>query len=139
MNIKRIGNIILEVKDLENSIKFYHEILGMPIKNERRNWVDLGQQSGGVLSLHPASITTSHTDSSKENGILIGLTVGDLSSAMEELFSANVKIFRDIQERQAGKNAVILDPDGYLISLFEPDFSENKDKQTSGYVGFTPE
>ena len=139
MNIKRIGNIILEVKDLENSIKFYHEILGMPIKNERRNWVDLGQQSGGVLSLHPASITTSHTDSSKENGILIGLTVGDLRSAMEELSSANVKIFRDIQERQAGKNAVILDPDGYLISLFEPDFSENKDKQTSGYVGFTPE
>ena len=139
MNIKRIGNIILEVKDLENSIKFYHEILGMPIKNERRNWVDLGQQSGGVLSLHPASITTSHIDSSKENGILIGLTVGDLRSAMEELSSANVKIFRDIQERQAGKNAVILDPDGYLISLFEPDFSENKDKQTSGYVGFTPE
>ena len=138
MNIKRIGNIILEVKDLENSIKFYHEILGMPIKNERRNWVDLGQQSGGVLSLHPASITTSNA-SSKKNGILIGLTVGDLSSAMEELSSANVKIFRDIQERQAGKNAVILDPDGYLISLFEPDFSENKDKQTSGYVGFTPE
>ena len=139
MNIKRIGNIILEVKDLETSITFYHEILGMPIKNERRNWVDLGQQSGGVLSLHPASITTSHTNSSKENGILIGLTVGDLHSAMEELSSANVKIFRDIQERQAGKNAVILDPDGYLISLFEPDFSENKDRQTSGYVGFTPE
>ena len=139
MNIKRIGNIILEVKDLENSIKFYHEILGMPIKNERRNWVDLGQQSGGILSLHPASITTSHTDHSKENGILIGLTVGDLHSAMEELSAAKVEIFRDIQERQAGKNAIILDPDGYLISLFEPDFSDKKDKQTSGYVGFTPE
>ena len=118
MNIKRIGNIILEVKDLENSIKFYHEILGMPIKNERRNWVDLGQQSGGILSLHPASITTSHTGQSKENGILIGLTVGDLNSAMEELSAAKIEIFRDIQERQAGKNAIILDPDGYLISLF---------------------
>ena len=139
MNIKRIGNIILEVKDLENSIKFYHEILGMPIKNERRNWVDLGQQSGGILSLHPASITTSHIGPSKENGILIGLTVGDLHSAMEELSAAKIEIFRDIQERQAGKNAIILDPDGYLISLFEPDFSDNKDKQTSGYVGFTPE
>ena len=139
MNIKRIGNIILEVKDLENSIKFYHEILGMPIKNERRNWVDLGQQSGGVLSLHPASITTSHTSSSKENGILIGLTVGDLNSAIDELSSANIDVYRDVQERQAGKNAIILDPDGYMISLFEPDFSENKDRQTSGYVGFTPE
>ena len=139
MNIKRIGNIILEVKDLEISIKFYHEVLGMPIKNERRNWVDLGQQSGGTLSLHPASITTSHTNSSKENGILIGLTVGDLHSAMDELSAAKIEVFRDVQERQAGKNAVILDPDGYMISLFEPDFSENKDKQTSGYVGFTPE
>jgi lactoylglutathione lyase len=139
MKIKRIGNIILEVKDLDVSIKFYHEILGMPIKNERRNWVDLGQQSGGTLSLHPASITTSGTNSSKENGILIGLTVGDLHSAIDELSSAKIEIFRDVQERQAGKNAVILDPDGYMISLFEPDFSENKDKQTSGYVGFTPE
>ena len=139
MNIKRIGNIILEVKDLDASIKFYHEVLGMPIKNERWNWVDLGQQSGGMLSLHPASITTSHTNSTKENGILIGLTIGDLDSAIEELSAAKIEIFRDIQERQAGKNAVILDPDGYMISLFEPDFSESKDKQTSGYVGFTPE
>ena len=65
MNIKRIGNIILEVKDLDTSIKFYHEVLGMPIKNERRNWVDLGQQSGGVLSLHPASLTTPNTETSK--------------------------------------------------------------------------
>ena len=139
MKIKRIGNIILEVKDLETSIRFYHDVLGMPIKNERRNWVDLGQQSGGTLSLHPASITTSHTNSSKENGILIGLTVGDLDSAMDELSNANVDVYRDVQERQAGKNSIILDPDGYMISLFEPDFSENKDKQTSGYVGFTPE
>ena len=139
MNIKRIGNIILEVKDLDTSIKFYHEILGMPIKNERRNWIDLGRESGGVLSLHPASITTSHSNSSKENGILIGLTVGDLHSALDELNKAKVEIFRDVQERQSGKNAVILDPDGYMISLFEPDFSDSKDKQTSGYVGFTPE
>ena len=138
MNIKRIGNIILEVVDLDASIEFYHKILGMPIKNERRNWIDLGQQSGGILSLHPASITTS-SDTSKENGILIGLTIGDLASAMDELKNSNVQIFREIQERQAGKNAIILDPDGYMISLFEPDFSDQKDKQTTGYVGFTPE
>jgi len=139
MNIKRIGNIILEVNDLDVSVKFYHEVLGMPIKNERRNWVDLGQQSGGVLSLHLASITTSSSEPSKENGILIGLTVGDLKSALDELNNAGVEMFREIKERQVGKNAIILDPDGYMISLFEPDFSENKDKQTTGYVGFTPE
>ena len=138
MNIKRIGNVILAVKDLELSIKFYNETLGMPIKNERRNWVDLGT-TGAVLSLHPASITAPHTGTSIDNGVLNGLTVGDLNSALEELKSKNVKIYRDIQERDAGKNAIVLDPDDYMISLFEPNFSNEKDKQTGGYVGFTPQ
>ena len=138
MNIKRIGNVILAVKDLDTSIKFYNDILGMPIKNERRNWVDLGS-TGAVLSLHPASITAPHSGTSIDNGILIGLTVGDLVSATEELKAKGVKIYRDIQERDAGKNAIVLDPDDYMISLFEPNFSQDKDKQTGGYVGFTPQ
>ena len=138
MNIKRNGNIILAVKDLDLSIKFYHEILGMPIKNERRNWVDLGT-TGAILSLHPASITAPHTGTSIDNGVLIGLTVGDLASAIDELSGKGIKVYRDIQEREAGKNAIVLDPDDYMISLFEPSFSNEKDKQTGGYVGFTPQ
>ena len=138
MNIKRIGNVILAVKDLDTSIKFYNDILGMPIKNERRNWVDLGS-TGAVLSLHPASITAPHSGTSIDNGVLIGLTVGDLNSAIEELREKGVKIYREIQERDAGKNAIVLDPDDYMISLFEPNFSQDKDKQTGGYVGFTPQ
>ena len=138
MNIKRIGNVILAVKDLDASIKFYNETLGMPIKNERRNWVDLGS-TGAILSLHPASITAPHSGTSIDNGVLIGLTVGDLNSAIEELREKGVKIYREIQERDAGKNAIVLDPDDYMISLFEPNFSQEKDKQTGGYVGFTPQ
>ena len=42
MNIKRIGNIILEVKDLDASIKFYHEVLGMPIKNNNKKFKYFG-------------------------------------------------------------------------------------------------
>ena len=138
MNIKRIGNVILAVKDLDTSIKFYNDILGMPIKNERRNWVDLGS-TGAILSLHPASITAPHSGTSIDNGVLIGLTVGDLNSAIEELREKGVKVYREIQERDAGKNAIVLDPDDYMISLFEPNFSQEKDKQTGGYVGFTPQ
>ena len=126
------------MKDLDTSIKFYNETLGMPIKNERRNWVDLGT-TGAMLSLHPASITAPHTGTSIDNGVLIGLTVGDLNSAIEELKSKNVKIYRDIQEREAGKIAIVLDPDDYMISLFEPNFSSEKHEQTGGYVGFTPQ
>ena len=58
-------------------------------------------------------------------------------SAVDELKEKGVKIHRDIVEKDAGKNAVIVDPDGYLISLFEPIFGD-KAQQTSGYQGFTP-
>ena len=136
VNIKKVGNVILAVKDLDKSLKFYHEIIGLPIKMQRRSWIDLGT-SGALLSLHPASLTAQHLGSSIENGITIGFLVGDVASAVEELKSKGVKIHRDIVNKDAGKNAVILDPDDYLISLFEPIF-EDKAEQTSGYHGFTP-
>jgi len=136
VNVKKVGNVILAVKDLEKSIQFYNEIIGLPIKDQRKTWVDLGT-SGALLSLHPASSTAEHVGSSIENGISIGFLVGDLKSALEELKAKNVTIYRDIVEKDVGKNAVILDPDKYLISLFEPTY-EDKDQQTSGYQGFTP-
>ncbi|MGI0002842.1 MAG: VOC family protein [Nitrosopumilaceae archaeon] len=136
MNIKRVGNVILAVKDLDKSIKFYNEIIGLPIRQQRRAWVDLGSK-GALLSLHPASLTATHVGTSIENGITIGFIVGDVKSAVEELRSKGVKIYRDVMDREAGKNAIILDPDDYMISLFEPEF-EDKDQQTTGYQGFTP-
>ena len=136
MNVKKVGNVILAVKDLDKSVQFYNEIIGLPIKNQRRSWVDLGT-SGALLSLHPASLTSQHIGSSIENGITIGFLVGDVQSAVDELREKGVKIYRDIVEKDAGKNAVISDPDDYLISLFEPTF-DDKDQQTGGYQGFTP-
>jgi len=137
MNIKKVGNVILAVKNLDKSIEFYNKILGLPIKNKRENWVDLGQ-SGALLSLHPASQSSPHSGSSIDNGILISFVIGDVASAVNELKSKNVKIFREIQERDIGKNVIILDPDEYMISLFEPSFSAEKNIQTGGYIGFTP-
>ena len=136
MNIKKVGNVILAVKDLDKSIQFYHELIGIPIKNQRRSWVDLGT-TGAMLSLHPASLTAQHVGSSIDNGITIGFLVGDVQSAVDELKEKGVRIHRDIVDREAGKNAVILDPDDYLISLFEPNFAD-KEQQTGGYHGFTP-
>ena len=136
MNIKKVGNVILAVQDLDKSIQFYNEIIGLPIKDQRKTWVDLGT-SGALLSLHPASSTAEHAGDSIDNGISIGFLVGDLKSAIEELKTKGVTVHRDIMESEVGKNAVILDPDKYMISLFEPNF-DDKDQQTSGYVGFTP-
>jgi lactoylglutathione lyase len=136
VNIKRVSNVILAVKDLDKSVEFYNKVLGLPIKNERRTWVDLGQ-TGAMLSLHPASITSDHSSDNIDSGLVIGFLVGDVKSAIEDLRAKKVKIHREIVDKEAGKNAIILDPDGYMISLFEPKFKD-KDQQSSGYHGFAP-
>ncbi len=136
MNIKRVGNVILAVKDLAKSVRFYNEIIGLPIKQQRKSWVDLGSK-GALISLHPASESSPHSGTSIENGIAIGFLVGDIKSSIDELKSKGVKIHRDIEEKDAGKNAVILDPDDYMISLFEPIFKDQT-QQSGGYQGFAP-
>jgi len=133
MNVKKVGNVILAVKDLEKSVNFYHNILGMPIKNTRSNWIDLGQ-SGALLSLRPASAELSIPN----DMIMIGFVIGDVESAVNELKSKNVNVDREIQTREAGKNAIIRDHDGYMISLFETNFTAEKNIQSGGYIGFTP-
>ena len=45
MNIKRIGNVMLAVTNMKKSLDFYHGLIGLPIKEQRENWIDLG--SGG--------------------------------------------------------------------------------------------
>jgi len=135
MNIKHLGSVIIAVSNMEKSVKFYNEIIGMPIKNKRENWVELGKQ-GATVILHPAT-TKINTGTSIENGIVIGLVVGDIQSAIQELKSQKVTIYRDIESHKAGTNAIVLDPDKYMISLFEPAPPDSA-KQARGFHGFAP-
>jgi len=135
MEIRRLGSVIIAVSDLAKSVKFYNEIIGLPIKNQRENWVDLGKQ-GATVILHTASKPI-NTGTSIENGIVIGLVVGDVESALQELKAQKVVVFRDIESHEVGKNAIILDPDKYMISLFEPALQDSA-KQASGFHGFAP-
>ena len=63
--------------------------------------------------------------------------VGDIESAVQELKSQKVAIYREISSHKAGKNAIILDPDKYMVSLFEPAPPDSA-KQARGFHGFAP-
>lgn len=93
-------------------------------------------KEGAVVILHPASKPI-NTGTSIDNGIVVGLVVGDLVSAVKELKSKNIVIYRDIVSQKAGKNCIVLDPDKYMVSLFEPTFDDGA-QQARGFHGFAP-
>ena len=135
MNIRHLGSVIVAVSNLEKSVQFYHEVIGLPIKQKRENWVELAKE-GATVILHPASKPI-NTGTSIDNGIVIGLIVGDIESAVRELRTKNVTVYRDIVSHKAGKNCIVLDPDKYMISLFEPSFDDGA-QQARGFHGFAP-
>ncbi len=135
MNIRHLGSVIIAVSNLEKSLHFYHEIIGLPIKQKRGNWVELARE-GATVILHPASKQI-NTGTSIENGIVIGLVVGDVESAVRELKSKNVVVYRDVVIHKAGTNCIVLDPDKYMVSLFEPT-EEGGPQQARGFHGFAP-
>ena len=47
MNIRHLGSVIIAVSNMEKSIHFYHDVIGLPIKEKRANWVELVKDGDG--------------------------------------------------------------------------------------------
>src|SRR3989441_4811291 len=117
MNIRHLGSVIIAVSNLEKSVQFYHDIIGLPIKQKRGKWVELAKE-GATVILHSASKAI-NTGTSIENGIVIGLVVGDIESAVQGLKSKNITIYTDVVSQKSVKNYIELNPYKCRDSLFE--------------------
>jgi predicted enzyme related to lactoylglutathione lyase len=99
---------------MDKSIKFYRDVLELPIKNTSSEWVEFFS-SGTVLALHPSK-SKSRT---KNSGVLVGFMVSDLEPVAKKLKDKKVEFFKEPKEESFGKHAIIADPDGHLISIAE--------------------
>jgi lactoylglutathione lyase len=114
LTFKRLGAIILLVGDMDRSIKFYREVLELPVKNTSPEWAEFFS-SGTVLALHPSK----NKARTKNSTILVGFMVSNLESIAKRLKEKNVEFFKEPKEESFGNHAIIVDPDGHLISIAE--------------------
>ncbi|MGB8934540.1 MAG: VOC family protein [Candidatus Nitrosopolaris sp.] len=131
---KKIGAIILLVRDIKQSSEFYRDVLGMQLKHDSDDWVEFSKGTNTVLALHPARKTP---NTQKRTGMLVGFNVTDLDDVCRELENKKVKFYKKQTEETFGKHAIIEDPDGHLISLVELS-SKEEFSQIPYYHGFAP-
>lgn len=122
VSFKKVGAVILLVSNMDSSIKFYRDTLGLVVKNISDEWTEFFT-SGTVLALHPAKTKVKHNPN-----MLVGFMVSDLDSIANKLRSKNIKFFKEPKEESFGKHAIIEDPDGHLISI-----AEIKSKSSEGF------
>jgi lactoylglutathione lyase len=124
MTFDRVGAVIVLVSNMEKSIKFYRDTLGLPIKTNSKDWTEFFNNDT-VLALHPAKKKSNIKTGS---GMLVGFEVGDLRATVKKLKEKKVKFFKKPKEEPFGKHAIVQDPDGHLISI-----AEIKEKSAEGF------
>lgn len=115
MAFKKVGAVILLVSNMQASIKFYKDTLGLPLKSKSKDWTEFFQD-GTVVALHPMRRKSLVGSSA---GMLVGFMVSDMDATVKELKAKKVKFFKKPKDEPFGKHAIIEDPDGHLISIAE--------------------
>jgi lactoylglutathione lyase len=107
----KLSHIIEFVSDMDRAVRFYHEVVGLPLKFESPGWTEFA--TGDItLALHPAS------DKNPAGKVEMGFTVPDLHAFHGELESKGVRFpMPPAKQDFGGMLAEFVDSEGARISV----------------------
>ena len=118
---KQLDYTMIIVSDMQRSVEFYRDKLGIPLKFQSPDWTEfatgtttLALHGGGVPSTQPPA------DPSKVAGACsIGFNVDDVDKTYEELKAKGIRFVMPPMQREGEgiKLAVAIDPDGLPVSF----------------------
>jgi len=119
---KQLDYTMIVVSDMQRSVEFYRDKLGIPLKFQSPDWTEfatgtttLALHGGGVASTQPPA-----GDPSKVAGACsIGFNVDDVDKTYEELKAKGIRFVMSPMQREGEgiKLAVAIDPDGLPVSF----------------------
>lgn len=125
--ITGLGGIFIKAKDPKTLAEWYEQYLGINFNGN--SYIDMpfidaaGKPSAGynVFSFFPLN-TTYFAPSEKQ--VMINLRVEDLDGLLENLIKKGVELTGDPLNEEYGKFALVIDPEGNKIELWEPPSSQ---------------
>jgi lactoylglutathione lyase len=133
--LNKIEGITLLVSDIKRSIEFYRDILGLRVNKESENKIEFSRKDSTNTKLI-VELDNSKSNQNNKNSVIITFSVSDLNTLYNNLTEKKVNFHKKLSDDESGKNTIILDPDGYLISLTEP--TSDEFAQIPYYHGFAP-
>lgn len=107
-------HIMLMVKDIPATVKFYSQGLGLKVITSSPGWAEL-DADGTTIALHAAS-ENGQTGSSP----ILSFHVDDIHQTIATLEAEGAALEGNIREPSFGKVAAMRTPDGSIISLLQP-------------------
>jgi lactoylglutathione lyase len=112
--VSRVSVVYLYVTDVERSLDFYRDVLGIPLEGDA-DWAEATFPDGLRFALHRAHEGVDLGS----GGVRIDFEVADIDEAAERLRAAGVAVER-MKREEWGSACEARDPDGYLVELYQP-------------------
>jgi predicted enzyme related to lactoylglutathione lyase len=115
------GNATVFVSNMDASVRFYTEVLGLKLTNRFGNsWATVDAGKGLIIGLHPAS--PKYPAPGTKGGIMLGLKIDEpIAGMVARPSEKGVQIKGSIVQDEPGNFAHLEDPDGNEIYLWETD------------------
>jgi lactoylglutathione lyase len=115
MMFGKLGLVMIVVRDMERSVAFYRDVLGLKLLIHQANWSQF--DAGNILiGLHPDG---EEVKVSPTTGMSIGIYVDDVDKAVTEIRRRLAKVAVGPRPEPFGRWALLFDPDGYSIQIIE--------------------
>jgi lactoylglutathione lyase len=119
--MKQLGYVILFVADLERSVGFYRDVIGLPFKLEGDGYVEFATQ-GARLGLYDRNrlheLTRQGPDAPESPGGEVVFLVEDVDAEAKRLQAAGATVLEGPVDRVWGHRTLHLeDPDGFVVEL----------------------
>ncbi len=117
----RLNYAIVFVSDMQRSIAFYRDTVGLPLRFESPYWTEFATE-GATLALHASEAVGSERDNPSQvpaGRCRPGLSVPDLDAFHERMLANNVPCLQEPKETFGARIAQYVDPDGLAISVSE--------------------
>ncbi len=114
-------SLAIFVSDIEQARRFYEELLGLPVQSAGSFGFQLFEEAPHV-GVHPAQ----HPDARKLVGRHTGITlkVDALLQLADRLHDAGVQFVNEPTQQGFGIMAMVADPDGNIMALWEDNVSQ---------------
>jgi predicted enzyme related to lactoylglutathione lyase len=113
------GNATIIVANMDNSIRFYTQVLGLKLTNRFGNdWATVSAGEGLTIGIHPAS--PKYPQPGTKGAIILGLDIDvPIEMAVSRLADHGVAVKGSIVRSEPGNFVSLEDPDGHEIYLWE--------------------